>query len=67
MNTEKKNKRECNGISIILATYNRKNLIEKAINSILNRKASYDINYEIVVAVDGMERWIHLPFNKKDK
>ena len=53
MNTEKKNKRECNGISIILATYNRKNLIEKAINSILNRKASYDINYEIVVAVDG--------------
>ena len=53
MNTEKKNKRECYGISIILATYNRKNLIEKAINSILNRKTSYDINYEIVVAVDG--------------
>ena len=53
MNTPKINKRKCNGISLILATYNRKHLIVNAINSILNRKASYDVNYEIVIVIDG--------------
>ena len=39
------------GASIIVATYNRSNILSKAVDSLLNQKTRHD--YEIIIVNDG--------------
>lgn len=51
----KQKHREWPKFSIIMATYNRKNMIVKSIDSALQQITEFAINYEIIVADDGSE------------
>jgi len=63
-------------ISVVIPTYNRKNVVMDSINSVLNQKS--DLDYEIIVSDDGSkdntfelfkkcDKRIHYIFNEKNR
>ena len=47
--------RDFPSFSLIMATYNRKDRISDAINSVLQQKTKYNLNFELIIADDGSD------------
>ncbi|WP_406546711.1 glycosyltransferase family 2 protein [Succinimonas sp.] len=61
--------RSCSGISVVMATYNRRDVISRAIDSVLNRKSKYDVKFELIIVIDGSTdgsfKFIHEHYNEQ--